>query len=152
MSEENKPKEDQLKENVKIETKENVKIETIESDIFVGDEDMFDVKVEYYKEDGKLYVKGIDDDFDLKKKFKEFKVYFKYPSFIDAVSIHQFAKIGNDEIEIMDMMKLEDARVRVLLRKWDLNKKISSLDSMHVKFIRAIKNGVRETIGMDGIL
>lgn len=165
--------EDVKKEEVKKEVKQEVKQQEKKnpetpkeevnkgfdySDIFIGENDTFDVGVSYYKDkEGILKVKHIDEDFDTKMDCKNFKVTFKYPNQGDVATISAHAstlKINLEELDVRDFLNLEFSRMTCLIRKWTMTTEISqrSIMQLNPKIVKGILFGIREKIGMDGIL
>jgi len=126
------------------------------SDVFVTENDTFDVVVRYYKEGSNVFVENVDDNFDKTKKIKEFTVTFKYPNQSDVAQISSsFPKIGAaGEIDARDFMRMEFTRLLCLIRKWSLKKPLenSSVLSVHPKIIKGMVSQIREKIGTDGII
>ncbi len=125
-----------------------------EDDIFITESSLFDIEVKYYKQDGILYVEGIDEEFDTEHPYNKLKVYFKYPSFADITAIYGISNLTmmRENMDAATLMHLEDSRLAILIRKWNLDKQIGELQNLHVKIVKSIKLAVREKIGFDGIL
>lgn len=127
------------------------------SDIFITEKDTFDIVVKYYKKDGVLYVKEVDDEFDDKEPCIDFSITFKYPDQGDTARITTGAnRISADieNIDVRDLINLEFSRVLCLIRKWVLDKKLTNENilQLHPKIIKAIVVQIRDLIGMDGII
>jgi len=142
----------------KKEEKEEQKEEPREmSEIFVTEEDLFDVSSYHYKDDGQLFVKDVDEDFDENKEANEFIMTFKKPSQGDANAIQTTSRISGEEgedIALRDFMQLEFTRFLVLMRSWSLKEEITneSILELNPKIVRAILNGIRDKIGTEGII
>lgn len=125
------------------------------SDIFITEDDRFDVTVKYYR-DGPVIVVDTDDDFDKTKECKELTVTFKNPSQGDAemIDITGGGKNIDTGLNVREVLKLELARVLVLIRGWSINKPISneSVMGLHPRMIKALTIKLRDIIGMDGII
>ena len=161
MSDEVKVEKVEVKEEVKIENKVEVIKEVKEvkedySDIFVTEDDTFEVTVKYYKEEGKILVEGIDETFDSKKSSKDIAFTLKYPSQSDCLKIaSSFPKINADveKVDIREFMAMELSRFFNLVRKWSINKKLSNeaIMDLNPKIIKGVLALIRNKIGMDGI-
>ncbi len=135
-----------------IETKK-AKSDDPNSDIFITEEDVFDVTIQWYKKDNVLYVDKSETQFDSKAdNIKSFTVTFKYPSQGDYESVLRNAKNTTSDLRMNELTLMELSRVFVLIRKWSLPyaimEKINELDPSITK---AILFSVREVIGMKGI-
>ena len=158
----------EVKEEVKIEVKEEVKTEVKEevvkkeendfSDIFITENDVFDVSVKYYKKDGKIYTDaGTDSDFDISIPTKEIIVTVKHPNQSDCNTISASIPPSHRDIEKMDIrdfLEAELIRFIVLMRKWNVGKKIDrdAILKLNPKLLKALFFKVREVIGMEGII
>jgi len=161
MSDEVKVEKVEVKEEVKIENKVEVTKEVKElkedySDIFVSESDIFDATVNYYKEDGKILVEGIDDSFDNKKVVKSITFTLKYPSQSDCLKIaNSFPKINADieKVDIREFMAMELSRFFNLIRKWSIKKELNNdaIMELNPKIIKAALGQIRSKISMDGI-
>ena len=94
------------------------------SDIFVTEDNTFDVTVKYYKENNGLIVEGVDDSFNNDKKPKQFVVTMKYPAQSDVAMIYKqgatFKSSSADDIDVRNILELEFSRFLCLMRKWTL--------------------------------
>jgi len=131
------------------------------ADIFVTEQDTFDITVQYYKEAEDLIVCEVDDAFSESHECIEFVVTFKYPNQGDATLIGSTASsmAGNlgtslESLDIRDFLSLELARVLTLVRKWTIDKDLTnqSFLNLHPKVVKSIITQVRNKIGMDGII
>jgi hypothetical protein len=129
-----------------------------DNDIFVTEADVFDIGVKYYKKDGVVMVKDLDEAFDDKERYKEFSATFKYPDQSDVASIAVYAgkiktDMSNGNIDVRDILNLEFGRLLTLIRKWTLKKEINNTNilAIHPKVIKSMIIKIREKIGMDGI-
>ena len=127
------------------EVKENIVNENNTDDIFVKDTDVFSIDVRYYK--------NVDTEFDINNNgIKSFSATFRYPSYLDSKSIYSVANIKpKPDSMIGDILALQDARIIVLFKSWTLSSGIDKIDSMNVKFIKAIRALIISSIGMEGI-
>jgi len=137
----------------------SVAVDSREADIFVTELNTFNVSVKYYTVNGKLFVEGVDEEFDKDALCGSLSVTFKYPSQGDmskiAVNLSNVKSIsGNlENIDIRDFLNIEFARLLCLIRKWDSKKTLSNENilSLHPKIVKGILSKMREEIGMDGI-
>jgi hypothetical protein len=142
-------------ETAKIET---AKVENEHGDIFITEDNTFDVTVKYYKENNNVFVEGVDDAFDITKKSKQFTVTIKYPSQSDVSIIYKQSsalKSGAlEDIDIRDILGLEFSRFLCLMRKWTLSDKLdlSTIMKLNPKIVKSIVMQVRVILGMDGII
>jgi len=124
------------------------------SDVFVGENDVFDVEIKYYKEGGNLIVENIDESFKKDhENIKSIKMVFRYPSVKDAQSIINSSdnKMGAD-FSLTDLMKLQDVRIMILLKSWSLKETVGDISNFNTKILKAIRFKVSDAIGMDGII
>lgn len=133
------------------------KDENIFGSIFVTENDTFDICTEFYFENGRLFVKGIDDDFNDKSSISKVIFTIKYPSQADVESISTAFRtyMGNNEKTVFsEVTKLEMIRFFALVRKWSLSEKMSNekIMSLNPKIIKSILNEIRLKIDMDGII
>lgn len=138
-----------------VEAKVEAKVDSCE-DIFVTESDLFDISLKYYKKDNIFFVEGIDDNFDPKEPCKEIKMSLKYPDQDDCnrIALSSSKLDANlDRVDIRDYLKMELARLMVLIRKWSLNKEISTATIINIspKIMKGIFAKVRTVIGTDGI-
>lgn len=128
------------------------------ADIFITESDTFDIKIQYYKQDGNVIVSGIDDIFDIKNECSEFTATFKYPDQGDYTSISNTAKLKTngvgDNVDVMDFLALEFTRILCLIRKWTIDQPLTNdvIMKMHPKIVKALINKIRDKIGTDGII
>jgi len=124
------------------------------SDLFVTENDTFDVTVKYYKQNGEIIVEDVDEAFDLKEPtLKEFSITFKYPSQGDFEAIMaRNAYKSPDQLKLIDVLQMELTRLVILIRKWTINAEFSRMIELDPKVIKGISVKVREKIGMRGIL
>jgi hypothetical protein len=159
-----------ITENVKIEekTEQTPNIKEVEkeiidfaqsnnydsSDIFVEENDTFDVKVNYYKKDNSLFVENVDTEFDITNAgLKSFTVTFKYPSYLDMQTVHSNIQIASeDQLNLSGLIKMQNTRILVLVRKWSLSDGLEKIDKIGTKFMKAIRVLVMNEIGMEGIM
>lgn len=128
-------------------------------DIFISEKDTFDIKITYQKVDGNILIKDADEDFDDAIPSKSIAVTFKYPSQGDVSMISvAFKGVGSvgtlENIDLKDFINVEFARLLCLIRSWSLKTKISreNISSLHPRIVKAMLEGLRNKIGMDGIL
>jgi hypothetical protein len=128
------------------------------ADIFVTEEDTFNVTLKYYKKDNIIYTDGgTDVDFSPKEPCKELVLTLKYPDQADCVTIASASpKMGQeiDKMDIRDFLSMELTRLIILMRKWSIDKKLdqNSIMSMHTKIVKGLLVRIREKIGMEGIV
>ena len=148
----------EVKPEVKLEVKPEVKQATADnSDIFITESDIFEVIVRYYKKNGMCIVEGVDSDFDILEKSKEFLVVIKYPSQADSSRISMLLPVigsGGEEVDVRQFLQAEMTRFLTLVRKWNLNKELNNdnILSMNPKIIKGILAKIRETLGMEGLI
>jgi len=144
----------EVKEEVK-EIKPEIKLSKF-ADIFVTEENTFDVTVRYYKEKEDLIVEGVSDSFDNKVDSIQFSATLKYPSQGDYAII--YSNIDNmspgEEMGVREFLKIEFSRLACLLRSWTIDEKVSNiaLMKMHPAIIKSMIGQIRDKIGMDGII
>jgi len=135
------------------ETSEEQKEEEENEDIFITEDDTFDVKVRWYKIEEKLFVEDGDTEFDEAQDVNEFAVTFKLPSQGDyEVIINSSVYRSPDEMKISDIVQLELARMVTLVRSWSLEQDISRMVQLDPDIIKAILKGIRDEVGMKAIL
>jgi len=120
--------------------------------LFINEDTTFTAEVEYYIENGVLFVKDVDNNFDVTKACKKLIATFKYPSFYDAQNI--FSIIGSDVLNtsnVMELIKIQDVRMTTLLRSWNVDKPISEFQTISTKISKALRAKVNEVLGMEGI-
>lgn len=126
------------------------------SSVFVTEDDIFDVTLQYYKENGKMYVSGVDDDFDSSKSKDTFVATFKYPSQGDSEIIMNMSKSTSNgsEVTVPDFMKMEVARMMVLIRKWSVGAEVTTekIYQLNPKIVKGVVHYVRQKLGTDGII
>lgn len=158
-----------MSDNVQENTKENIEKQntdkadaeieqkdenTVFDDIFVTESSLFEVEVRYYKNNGNISVEYIDDNFDPEHKgIVTLKVKFKYPSFGDMRAIRELSGtiIGGEKIESDNVRKLEDIRLQVLIREWNVKRPLQ-IDTLNSKIVKALRYQVTEKIGIEGLI
>lgn len=146
-------------------TKENevkedsVKVNSTNSP-FISDDDVFDIRVEYYKENKRIFVKGVSDLFDDKKNNSIISFKVKYPSQADCEMISASSRgegnlVQEGEVDVRNFFKMELARFLTLVRSWnevsrELNNK--NVMDLHPDIIRAALLKVRDELGTTGII
>lgn len=126
--------------------------------LFVSEDATFDVTVKYTSVNGKIFVEGVDEKFpDI--GVKSFTVTFKYPNHGDCGIINTMARakgINGSVVEgtMRDYQELEAIRMSVLIRSWSLKKDLTDTNvlSLDPKIIHGMLNGVRDRIGVTGLL
>ena len=129
--------------------------EDTNDDIFVTEDDTFEVNVEFYFNDDKLFVKSVDEnEYDpIGKNVRSFSATFKHPSQADLETIMANVAYKSPEfLEMKDIISLELVRMGILLRKWTLTQKLERIVELDPKIIKGMMNSVRDVIGMDGIV
>ena len=144
--------EETVVEQAPVETKQDKP--DVNEDIFIGEDDTFDIKVRWYKFDGKVMVAREDDEFDEKyEQVNEFTVTFKYPSQGDyEIIIGSSAYRSPEDMTVTNIVQLELARMVTLVRKWSLKQDISRMIELDPNIVKSILRSIREEIGMKGIL
>ncbi len=145
-----------MENNVGGEVKEIVVEKKIDySDIFVTENDTFEVSVKYYKENGRIYVETVDDKFS-SEDFKTLTVTIKYPDQSDSMIILSSIPSSKniEKMEIGDFLSLEFSRLMILIRKWNLDKKITKDTILNVnpKIIKGLLNKIRDHLGAEGLV
>lgn len=125
-------------------------------DIFITENDTFDVKIKWYKIGSQLFVQDSDFDFEEEEAedrgVKEFTVTFKYPSQGDYETIMGTASYRTpDDMKISDIILMELTRLVTLVRRWSLKQDLSRMVDMDPMFIKALLKKVRDEIDMKGI-
>lgn len=149
-------KEASVENDLKVGKVQNNSSESKKSMIFVTEEDTFEASVEFYEDNKKLFVKGIDD-IDETKKTEKISLTIKYPSQADveyiASGFRSFVN-GQEKTTISDIIKLETIRFMVLARKWSLAEELNndSIMKLNPKIVKAILFDIRSKIEMDGII
>ena len=127
-----------------------------ESMLFVTENNRFDISVKFNDDNGDIIVERVDDKFTITDKTQELIVTIKYPSQGDYDLIGQsFGKgLMGKEFDVKDFIALEIVRLFTLIRKWSMKKTLNqeSLLQLKPKIVKSILAGVRDKIGMDGIL
>jgi hypothetical protein len=130
--------------------------ENKKSDIFITEDDTFNISIKYYNKDGKLFVKKIDEDFDDSiSSSGEINIILKYPSQGDCMSIERsMGTIDNASDNLKTFLRMEYTRFIILARKWNLPEKMeeAQIVKLHPKIIKGIFQAVREKIDLDGLL
>ena len=151
----------EVKDEVKSEVNNVVKeVDTpAVTSVFVTEDDKFDVTVEFYKDNGKTIVRGVDDSFDIARKCESFTVTVKYPSQGDVELIYSASGKSVDptnpqEISVPDFLRLELSRLLILIRKWSAGTELTSekIYQLNPKIVKAIILKIRTEIGMEGII
>ena len=127
--------------------------------VFITEDDIFDVTVEFYKDKGKTFVKDIDSDFDITKPTEKLNVTLKYPSQGDVDTIYSMAgrqvtATNPADISLPDFLRLELARLAILVRKWSAGVDITpeKIYQLNPKIVKGIIIKVRNEIGLEGII
>jgi len=130
----------------------------LSSDIFITEENTFDIEVKFYKKDGKLFVMGVDDDFDnTEKNIQVLVITLKYPSQADCLNMDRVKlslSKAEDIIDPRSISQLEYNRFIILARKWSLEEKLEELNILRLspKIIKGILQILRDKISFDGII
>ncbi len=123
-------------------------------DIFITEDDLFNITIRWYKKDGNVVVEGGDDGFDINEKdINEFVVTFKYPSQGDyEIIMGSTSYRSPDDMKISDIIQMELTRLITLIRGWSLKQEISRMVQLDPSIIKGMMKKVRDIIGMKGIL
>jgi len=156
-AEEKKPVSDKVAEEkvAKVDVKK-----LVFADIFITENDTFEIKLPYYRKGEALLVEAVDEEYaasmgDITPT--EISVTLKYPSQGDATTIINFATLSGvkkpEEVSLLDFTKLELARFTCLIRKWSLGKEITqeNVMALHPKIIKGMLIKIREKILFEGI-
>jgi len=155
------PKEEskeEKKEESKEEKKEDEpkKLKKISNSLaFVTENDTFIITSEYYSKDKRLFVKGIDEDYDESNEAEKLEVTVKCPDQGDSRLIQAQSKLlSKGDFSVEEVLNLEFTRLLVLIREWNLDRDINheSVIKIHPRIIKALIEGMREKIGMDGLI
>ena len=124
--------------------------------VFISEEDVFDVVVKYSEVEGRILVSSVDDNWVDSEDASKVVLTFKYPSQGDYDTISHSTKdniMGND-FDIKQLRGLEFMRVLILIRKWSFDMPLTNENmlKLNTKIAKAIIIGVREKIGMEGII
>jgi hypothetical protein len=146
-----------MDQTIEIKDVEEIKSEEVindHNDIFITEDDTFDINIKWYKEDGNLYVEDSDTTFDTNyPSINEFTVTIKYPSQGDYETIMSNASYKSpDEMKIADVVQMELVRFITLIRKWSLKQDLSKMVELDPSIIKAILSKVRNKLGMKGII
>jgi len=123
---------------------------------FVEDTDTFDVKVIFYKDGNKVFIKDFTEKFDDQKPADTISFTIRYPSAGDCSAIStKISTIPHKaEIDTTDFTRMETVRLLFLLKSWSLPEKLDNdtIFKMHPYIIRCVCNRVTEEIGALGIV
>lgn len=127
----------------------------VKDSVFIEENDVFEVKVEYYKEKNKLFVKDISENFDTTRKTSVFSMTFRIPTlgdyeFLSSVVTRLQIDLGN--LSVADVNKLEFARMMRLAKVWSSKNTLDmdNIAKMDAKVAKGIVVGIRSEIGMEG--
>ena len=122
-------------------------------DLFITEDDTFDITIKWYKKDGDLCVKDITDEYDNDfEEINEFTVTFKYPNQGDYEAISKSGENKSPEdLKIADIVGLELARLVVLIRSWSLEQEMSKLVLLDPDIVKGMIKAVQDELGMIGI-
>jgi len=146
-----------MSEEKRVENTSEIK-NNLSSDIFITEENTFDIEVRFYKKDGKLFVMGVDDDFDnTEKNIQVLVITLKYPSQSDCLNLDRVKLNLQPSEEIVDprsILQMEYNRFVLLARKWNLDEKLeeSVILKINPKIIKGILLELRDKIAFDGII
>ena len=158
---EQKEQKEEVKKEEQKEKKEEIKEEkekaedTPKYSIFVSEDDVFDVSVGCYKEEGRLFVEDLDDDFDAKKDKETLTLTLRYPSQADVEQINMSNTVNAiEEFDARALAHLEFTRLLVLAKEWSLKEELnnSNILKLHPRVVKALIIKIREKIAFDGIL
>jgi hypothetical protein len=129
-------------------------LESTEEDIFITEDDTFDVKVRWYKIGSDVFVENSESTFDTSfNNINEFTVTFKYPSQGDYEMIMNSPSYRSpDEMKITDIIQMELTRVVTLVRGWSLKANLSRMVELDPMIVKCLLQSLRDKIGMKGIL
>jgi hypothetical protein len=131
---------------------EEVKTKQDNSDIFVTEDNTFDVEIKYYVTDSLPHIEGFSDEFDDEIETKDFTVTFKFPSQRDSEIIMATKSIENAETATyLDFIEIENVRMMTLIRGWSLDRPLKDLSTVHPDIIKAIKAKISEKILGSGL-
>lgn len=122
----------------------------VDADVFISENDVFTVKINYYKKNGDIIIEKLDSDFDYNNDVKSFEVTFKYPSYLDAQEI--ISNTNEDGVNFSNLISLQNVRIVTLMKSWTLNSPIKNINTINNKFMKALRILVEEKIGMEGII
>ncbi len=122
---------------------------------FVTDEDTFDVKINYYKDNKKIVVEGTDG-FDDKKEKSSIVFTIRYPSQADCELIMQRADSisrPGKELDVSTLLKMEAIRFMILVKAWNIDKELNNdnIMDLHPDIVRRTLIKIREEITTNGI-
>ena len=129
---------------------------------FVSEDDVFEVKVRYYKNGRRVFVEEVDEDFkEFDPNIQTISIVIKYPSQGDTIDINAQSKryatesSTNNQINaVSDYLQMEVVRFLHLARKWDIEKDLNNGNvlSLNPKIVKGILAKIRNEIGTDGII
>ena len=126
-----------------------------DSDLFVTDDDTFDITVRYYIKDNKKHefiIEGESEEFKDGDHVKSFNITFSYPCLEDLKSI---ADTSQSLAEVSFMNKVigqEYNHLLILVKSWTLPRDTAWFAKLDANLINSIVAKVREKIGLSGIL
>lgn len=146
--------EEKVEETVKEEVEK--KVGAKDSMIFVTEKDTFDIDIECYKDEDKMFVKGEDEEYDESKTVETITMTFKYPNQGDGVLINRGSQLDTrgEGIDVNDFLQLEFNRMSVLIRKWTLGEPVDNehVLNLHPKVVKGILAQLRDKIELDGLM
>lgn len=131
----------------------------VEDSPFIADDDLFEIVVEYYKDNKKIVVKDVAETFDENRPRSTITFKIKYPSQADCETMFVKGREGGNfmqdgEINLRSFYYMETMRLLSLVRSWsdprELNNK-SVLD-LQPDIIKAVLSKIRDEIGTTGII
>lgn len=122
-------------------------------DIFITESDLFECTVKYYKIEHDILVQNVDDNFDKNVPCKIIKFKCKYPSQADYQTLINSAvfKNINENINGIDVAKMEIARLSLLIRSWSVSSSLDKLLDVDPKIIKGMLLAVNGAIGLKGL-
>lgn len=138
-----------------IEQKEDSNINYDNSDIFITEDDTFEVVIRYHRDqNNSLVVETVNNDFnETTEGLKTFSVTFKYPSQGDYENIINAGQNRSvEQLRYADIVQMENFRIALLIRSWTLPHEIARIAELDPDIVKAIVNRVREKIALKGIL
>jgi hypothetical protein len=125
-----------------------------DEDIFITEEDTFNIELNWYKDGGKIFVDGEDVEYD--PDFEDIRTLgmtFKFPSQGDYEIIMGSATYKSpDDVNVSDIIQMEITRMVTLVRAWTLDQKLERMVELDPNIIKGALRKIRNVIGMKGIL
>ena len=119
--------------------------------VFVKRDNLFEIKVFVYEQDGDLVVVDSVDNVPAGVDPETLKFSFRHPNHSDSTFItSQSVTVGEEGLKGFDFVKLQDLAFRRLLEKWNLTEEEGkevpitsrSIDNLHPDIARTVAQGL----------